>query len=107
MDPDKVVQDLGLIGAALIRKDGTVVKNILPDEIDKETFSVMCATIFGAAATVYGEMKYKEPKQIFMEGMEGYVLLFPFDSRHFWSLIIPANKDVKKVTDEFIEKTKE
>ncbi len=107
MNPDQVVQELGLIGAALIRKDGTVVRNLLPDGIDKETFSVMCATIYGAAVTVYGEMKYKEPTQIFMEGQEGHVVLLPFDSRHFWSLIIPATKDVKKVTEEFLEKTKE
>lgn len=107
MNPELVVQEQGLIGAALIRKDGTLVKDVLPNSVDKEIFSLMCATIYGAAITIYGEMKDKEPKQIYMEGQGAYVVLLPYNSRHFWSLIIPINRDVKKLTEEFIEKTKE
>ncbi len=102
----KVISDIGLAGAALIRRDGTLEESLLPENIDKETFSIMCATIYGGATTVYTEMNYKEPLNIVVYGKELNLVLFPNSSRDFWVLLSPTNLDPTKAREEFIARKK-
>jgi len=103
---DQIIKDLGLIGASLIRRDGTLEEGILPDYVDKETFSIMCATVFGGATTAYDELHFKDPQILTIYGMEGNIIMFPNGPRDFWALIAPVGKDPNKVKDEFLEKQK-
>lgn len=102
----QVISDIGLIGAALIRRDGTLQESLLPENIDKETFSIMCATIYGGATTVYSEMNYKEPPNIIIYGKEINLVLFPNSSRDFWVLLTPTGIDPAKAREEFIARKK-
>ncbi|MDP8011641.1 MAG: roadblock/LC7 domain-containing protein [Thermoplasmata archaeon] len=103
---DQVIKDLGLIGATLIRRDGTLIEGILPDYVDKETFSIMCATVFGGASTAYDELHFKDPELLTIYGDEGNVIMFPNGPRDFYAIISPSGMDPKKIKDEFIEKQK-
>jgi len=106
MITDQIIKDLGLIGASLIRRDGTIEEGILPDYVDKETFSIMCATVFGGASTAYDELHFKDPHLLTIFGLEGNIIMFPNGPRNFWALISPVEKDPLKIKDEFLEKQK-
>jgi predicted regulator of Ras-like GTPase activity (Roadblock/LC7/MglB family) len=100
------INEIGIIGTALIRRDGTLEESLLPENIDKETFSIMCATIYGGATTVYTEMNYKEPLDIVIYGKELNLVIFPNSSRDFWVLLIPTSMDPSKAREEFIARKK-
>lgn len=103
---EQIVKDLGLIGASLIRRDGTLEEGIFPDYVDRETFSIMCATVFGGAVTAYDELHFKDPHTLIIHGEDGIIIMFPNGPRNFWALISPVDKDPEKVKNEFLEKQK-
>ncbi len=100
------INEIGVIGAALVRRDGTLEEANLPENIDKETFSIMCATIYGGATTVYSELNYKEPLNIIVYGKELNLVLFPNSSRDFWVIMIPTSIDPVKAREEFVARKK-
>lgn len=51
---DLLTQD-GMVGAALISRDGLTVKAVGRPEMHRETFSAMTATLMGAAEIALGE----------------------------------------------------
>ncbi|MGC8646150.1 MAG: hypothetical protein ACP5RZ_01215 [Thermoplasmata archaeon] len=97
-----VLKNLGIMGASLIKRDGTLEESLLPDYVDKETFSIMCATVYGGAATAYDELRFKDPHLITINGQEGNVVMFPNGPRDFWALIVPPDKDPLKIRDDFL-----
>lgn len=103
---DQLLKDLGLLGATLIRRDGTLEEGILPDYVDKETFCIMCATVFGGASTAYDELHFKDPQILTIYGNEGNIIMFPKGPRDFYAIIASPEKDPVKVKDEFLEKQK-
>ncbi|MEM3965022.1 MAG: roadblock/LC7 domain-containing protein, partial [Thermoplasmata archaeon] len=95
------INEIGILGVALIKRDGILEDSLLPENVDKETFSIMCATIYGAATTVYSELNYKESLNIVLYGKELNLVIFPNSSRDFWAIMIPANMDPIKAREEF------
>lgn len=55
-------------GIALVSRNGTLVSADLPAGVLAEAFAVMCATIFGAAATANSEIGRGCPEQVVIDG---------------------------------------
>ncbi|MGC8663470.1 MAG: hypothetical protein ACP5SF_03080 [Thermoplasmata archaeon] len=103
---DQIIKELGLVAATLIRRDGTLIEGVLPEYVDKETFSIMCATVFGGASTAYDELHFKDPELLTIFSSEGNLIMFPNGPRDFYALISPAGSDPVKIKNEFVEKQK-
>jgi predicted regulator of Ras-like GTPase activity (Roadblock/LC7/MglB family) len=84
-DPGAVVKDLtqrlGALGTALISRDGLVGWAQLPPGMYAETFGVLCATVFGAAAAALRELGRTPPERIVLEGPDVRILLVPSGGR--------------------------
>ena len=55
----KVFGDLkreGIIGLAIVDKEGEVIESVLPSQVHLETFAIMGATIIGAASSAMSEL---------------------------------------------------
>ncbi|MGC8701036.1 MAG: roadblock/LC7 domain-containing protein [Thermoplasmata archaeon] len=75
------LKEIGIEGYALVRKDGLLFDSILPDYIDKETFSIMAATTFMGAVSAYNELHLKGPETFVLKGLERYIVLLQKDTK--------------------------
>jgi len=57
----------GIIASVVVTRDGDPLEIDLPDNVSPQTFSIMCATIMGAAATANKEMGGEIPQYIVVE----------------------------------------
>lgn len=71
----KELKATGAAGVAIVSRDGTVMGADLAPEISRETFSIMCATIYGASMTVSAELRRPNPTRIVLESAHGRVLI--------------------------------
>lgn len=54
----------GAIASAVISRDGLLLAKDIPKNVVVETFTIMCATMMGAASTAHSEMRVGQPKMI-------------------------------------------
>ncbi len=62
---------------ALVSRDGEVIQGELPREAFPETFAIMCATVFAAAATAHLEMGRAAPVRIVVAARDATTVLVP------------------------------
>jgi len=76
---DAAVRDLhariGGRATALVSCEGTMLSGAMPGEVYPETFAVMCATVFGAAATAHAELGRAPPRLVVVEGLDTITIL--------------------------------
>ncbi len=104
MDLEDLKKELSLTGIAIVRRDGTMEDSILSDQLNKDTFSIMCATIYGAAITANNELKYKNLKRIVIDTESGSLLLLPYKDRHFLISIAPQNSNLDELAKKISSK---
>lgn len=103
---DSILKELKIDGFAIVRRDGLYVDGIIPDYIDKETFSIMSATIFMGAVSEYNELHLKGPDQIILQSLEKNIVLLPKENKEIYVLIIPVENDISETVKNFLEKIK-
>jgi len=67
---DELRNDCNADGVALIGRDGVPIAYSLPENVKSDTFSIMCATMLGAALTAASELKTSLPKWVTVEGAD-------------------------------------
>ncbi|MEM0160721.1 MAG: roadblock/LC7 domain-containing protein [Thermoplasmata archaeon] len=100
MDLENLKKELHLTGVAIIRRDGTMEDSVLSEQLNKDTFSIMCATIYGAAITANNELKYKNLKKIIIDTESGFLMLLPYKDRHFLISIMPQNSNLDEIANK-------
>jgi predicted regulator of Ras-like GTPase activity (Roadblock/LC7/MglB family) len=103
---ENVAKNMGIIAAALIRRDGTLEDSYFLENIDKDTFSIMCATIQASTLKIYNEIFYKEPFRIVIYGKDANLLIFPYVSKDFWALLVPITMPPERTINDFLGKIK-
>jgi predicted regulator of Ras-like GTPase activity (Roadblock/LC7/MglB family) len=80
--------------AALVRADGSVVVADLPEATYAETFAIMCATVFGAAATALAEVDRPAPDRVRAESSEAQLLLLRAGPAEILGLVLERDASV-------------
>ena len=98
MDLKVLKEAVNANGAVLVKRDGTLIMKDLPENIHAETFSIMCATIYGAAITANSNLKSNLNK-IEIEGEAGSLLILPVNDKKLLALYsnskIDADNDLQ------------
>ncbi len=68
VDLQKALRELkdefGSVASAVISRDGLLIAADMPEGVTAETFTIMCATLMGAASTAHSELKIGQPNLI-------------------------------------------
>jgi predicted regulator of Ras-like GTPase activity (Roadblock/LC7/MglB family) len=80
-------------GYAIIRKNGEFVEGSLPEGIDVEKFSIMCAAAFGAAHASHLEFG-KGAEKVIVRGEGESILISHHDEKHL--LVVIGSEEVPK-----------
>ena len=91
----RAMRDAGASGTAVVSRDGTVLASDLPATVSRETFSIMCATIYGAGMTVSNELRRGTPRRIVLESPEGRVVIAEAGRRALLVVVLPSEADVE------------
>ena len=94
--------------AALVSRDGLTIAVDVAEGVYAETFSIMCATILGAAITTALELGKSEPEFLAIETPEGKIVVTGAGKRALLVLSVPSTSsmemlkmEVQKAVDEF------
>jgi len=63
-------------GAAVVSRDGLLIADAIPKNIDAEIFSSMTATMHGAAETAMSELKKGEAKTALVESDQSIIISY-------------------------------
>jgi predicted regulator of Ras-like GTPase activity (Roadblock/LC7/MglB family) len=83
----------GAEAAAVIGRDGLVVASDIPSSVSRETFSIMCATILGAAMTAATELKKAPPKRVVLESDDTRIVILEAGRRRMLVVVAAADAD--------------
>ena len=88
----KLAQEPGVLGAALISRDGLCVRSAGRSELNRETFSAMSATVMGAAEIALRELDGGATRSI-VAATDKVMVVVVGASREML-LVVSANADV-------------
>lgn len=95
----KELRAAGAAGVAIVSRDGNVLGADLAPEISRETFSIMCATIYGASMTVSAELRRPNPSRITLDSAHGRVLIAEAGRRALVVLVMSSATDSERLSD--------
>ncbi|MGM0510459.1 MAG: roadblock/LC7 domain-containing protein [Thermoplasmatota archaeon] len=93
---EKLKQE-GILGSAVISRDGIVLNSDLPPSTHEETFAIMCATIVGAANTANKELDRSSPEKVIIDAKEGRILIVSAGRNKILSVLLDSTHDIKKI----------
>ncbi|HKN07159.1 MAG TPA: roadblock/LC7 domain-containing protein [Thermoplasmata archaeon] len=91
---------IGGIATALVARNGVVLFAELPAGVSAETFAIMCATIFGAAATADSELNRRPPERILLEGSDSTTVIVGRGDRALLVAVVDRSADLTRVLEE-------
>jgi predicted regulator of Ras-like GTPase activity (Roadblock/LC7/MglB family) len=106
----KKLRTHGAFGSAIIARDGTLLASDVTDSANIETFTIMMATMFGAAVTAANELNKKPPTKVVAESEDFKMLLTTKGKKMFLAVILPkdANEnEILKKTDKILKSAEE
>jgi predicted regulator of Ras-like GTPase activity (Roadblock/LC7/MglB family) len=101
MSLDRMLQQLretcGSRAAAVVSRDGLVIAGDMPENISKETFAIMCATILGAGMTAATELRFTAPTHVSLSTREARIHIFEAGPRALVVLVAPPDRDEEEI----------
>jgi predicted regulator of Ras-like GTPase activity (Roadblock/LC7/MglB family) len=91
--------DCNAMASAIISKDGAVVDSDVPEEISRETFAIMSATIMGAGVTAALELKKTAPDRIVLDSTDVRTVIMNAGKRRILVVVVPPDTDPSLVVD--------
>ena len=82
----------GSQAAAVVSRDGLVIAGDMPDNISRETFAIMCATILGAGMTAATELRVSSPTHIVLTSKETRIHILETGPRALIVLVVPPGR---------------
>jgi len=88
------------IATALVGRDGQVRFASVPDGTYAETFAIMCATMFGAAATANTELARGRAIRVVVEGDDSTTVIVGAGRWALLAVVVPNDGDLARVFAE-------
>ena len=82
---------------AVMARDGVTISYELPENVHHETFSIMCATLLGAAHTLNSEFPDSDVERIIIEAGKFRLLIIGVDLDVLIAVILPRNLDLSSL----------
>lgn len=95
----------GILAAAVIRKDGSVIKYVALDGVNIETVGGMASAVVGTARNLGVEIKRGDLDQLSMEFNDGNIVITSLTSDEFLGLVSGLSVDLERIRYE-IKKSK-
>jgi len=96
-------QSCGAVASAVISRDGLVIAGDVPEGVSMETFSIMCATLLGAASTANSELRVGSPLHVIVESEDARMVVVGAGRKALIVTVIPRKADtglaLKKVSE--------
>ncbi len=96
---DALNEKKGVMGSAIVTRDGMVLVGDLPSSIHNETFAIMCATMFGAAHTVNSDLDIGSPDMIVVDAKRGSLVIANAGKRELLAVILEEDYAVTEFVD--------
>ncbi len=80
-------------GVALVARDGSTLTHRFDDGVSVDTFSIMSATLMGAAMTAGKEVGRKDVNSVAIKSVDGPILVYPAGKRNLLVLVLDSVPD--------------
>jgi predicted regulator of Ras-like GTPase activity (Roadblock/LC7/MglB family) len=87
----------GSQAAAVVSRDGLVIAGDMPENVSRETFAIMCATILGAGMTAATELRISAPNHVVLTTRESRIHIFEAGPRALIVVVAPPNREEKEI----------
>jgi predicted regulator of Ras-like GTPase activity (Roadblock/LC7/MglB family) len=85
--------DCNAMASAIVSKDGSVVASDVPEDISKETFAIMSATILGASVTASTELKKEAPTKVIFESEDTKTIIMNASRQRILVVVVPSSTE--------------
>ncbi|MGM0404951.1 MAG: roadblock/LC7 domain-containing protein [Thermoplasmatota archaeon] len=98
--------ELGVYGSAVVNKDGTPIASDLPEKVNTNTFSIMCATAMGAGRTANAEIGKKPLDKISIDSSEYSTVIVNAGRKMVLSVIVNSSLNFEDIETPIFEAAK-
>ena len=100
---ERIMQIENVRGTAVISKDGMMVANQLPEEIDPKSFSAMVAAAYASMENAFFTMEDSQIKYLITELNQNLLLLGGCSAKHLLAIYASIAIDRQQLIDAFPE----
>jgi len=91
------------VSSAIISRDGLVIAADLPEGVSFDTFSIMCATLLGAASTANSELRVGTPQTIVVESEDSKLVVVGAGRKALVVAVLPSSGDESVAKRELLK----
>jgi len=102
--------EFGSIASAIISRDGILIASDIPGGVIAETFTIMCATMMGAASTAHSELRIGQPKMMRVISEKHEMMLVSAGRKMIIVCVVPIGVNIDQLQArlrEIIESTQQ
>lgn len=89
--------EFGSIASAIVSRDGILISSDIPEGVVPETFTIMCATMMGAASTAHSELRIGQPKIMRVTSEKHEAMLVSAGRKAIIICVVPTGADLDRL----------
>lgn len=89
--------EFGSMASAVVSRDGILMASDIPEGVIAETFTIMCATMMGAASTAHSELRIGQPKTMRVTSEKHEMVLVSAGRKAIIICVVPAGAKVDQL----------
>lgn len=90
----------GIIGMAIVDKEGEIITSKLPSQVHEETFGIMSATVIGASSSANSELGRGSVETAVLHSSLGKIVLANTDVGLILCLVTNESFDIQTIFDD-------
>jgi len=102
-----LMDKLNALSVVIVSRDGLMLAGEVPAGVYSETFSIMAATILGAAVTATSEFTKTAPNKITIESTDLTLVIMSAGKKLLLCVSVPSKMDLSKVYKEMEQAIKQ
>lgn len=89
--------EFGSMASAVVSRDGILIASDIPDGVIAETFTIMCATMMGAASTAHSELRIGQPKAMRVTSEKHEMILVSAGRKAIIICVVPVGAKIDQL----------